>query len=765
MTGLSQTGSSRRSSPWAFIASLATGVVLVAGFALQLPTIAGGEAVDFTIPWVPSLDVDLAFRLDGLSLLFALLISGIGVLVVLYAATYLKHHRDQGKLQILLAAFMLSMVGLVAADHVIVLFVFWELTTITSFLLVGFEHESAKARRSALQALLVTGAGGLALLVGLIALANVAGDYRLSAILQNDGLVDHPLYLPILALILLGALTKSAQFPFHFWLPNAMAAPTPVSAYLHSATMVKAGIYLMARLQAGLGGTDIWFYTLNTIGAVTAVWASLMALRQTDLKLMLAWTTVMALGALTMFLGSDQPLAVFAAMTFLIVHALYKCTLFLVVGNVDHRTGTRDLRRLGGLASSMPITAGVAAAAGFSMAGFPPFLGFIGKELQYEGALALPDGSGSLTSALVAANAMMVAAALAIGFRVFFGRPKETGEQTRLLSEVPAPMWLGPLFLAAAGLVSGIFPGLLGKAVIEPAVRSILQEQTSVKLALWHGINTPLLLSVVTLALGAALFAQETRVRATISMMARSLPLTGDRAYDACLAAVQRLAVGITGHLQTGALGRYLMTVFLVVVAGGGASLIAGGLPPSGQPLTPIPPLAWVVAGVMTAAAVVVVVSTSRLLAICALGLVGIGVALIFLMFGAIDVAITQLMIETLFAVLITIVLLRLPGFEGRAHPGRLGRLRDAVLAIGAGLVVAAVTVGVALTPLDTEITRFYEKASYPEAHGRNIVNVILVDFRALDTLGEITVIATAALAAVALLKIRGRRPASGGTR
>ena len=753
--------------PLAFFVAVAVAVVFSVGFASQLPTVAAGQNVVIKLPWIPSLDIDLAFRLDGLSLLFALLISTIGVLVMLYASSYLRHHQDRSRLQILLLAFMLSMLGLVTADHVIVLFVFWELTTVTSFLLVGFDHERPAARRSALQALLVTGAGGLALLVGLILLAETAGSYLLSEILATGpALTASPHYLAILTLVLIGAFTKSAQFPFHFWLPNAMAAPTPVSAYLHSATMVKAGIYLMARLQPALGGTEAWFYTLTIAGAATALWASLMALRQTDLKLMLAWTTVMALGTLTMFLGSDQRIAVLAAMTFLIVHAFYKCALFLVIGNVDHGTGTRDIRKLGGLARAMPITALIASAAGLSMAGFPPFLGFIGKELKYEGALAIAGEPFLIAGAAVAANAMMVAVALMIVIHVFLKRrPDGTEPYAHQPHEASVAMWLGPMLLAAGGLIAGIFPELISKTVIEPAVVGILQQPTTIKLSLWHGINVPLMLSVFTTMIGLVLFWQSKRVRMAIDGLVSALPIVGDRAYDACMKAVQRIATVVTTRLQTGVLGHYLTTVFLVIVIGGGASLFASGWSIDLAEVSPVPSLAWVVAFVMAAATAVVVVSTSRLLAICALGLVGIGVALIFLMFSAIDVAITQLMVETLFVVLVAIVLLRLPGFAGLAHPGRFGSFRDAAIAIGAGLVVALVTIGVALTPIDLEIPRFFEENSYTEAYGRNIVNVILVDFRALDTLGEIAVVATAALAVIALLKVRPSKPTVGSSR
>lgn len=749
-----------RRLPAAFFVALVTALAFTVGFASLLPTIMAGTDVTLTLSWVPSLDVDLAFRLDGLSLLFALLISGIGVLVVLYASSYLRHHPDQGRLQILLLAFMLSMLGLVTADHVILLFVFWELTTVTSFLLVGFDHEKESARRSALQALLVTGLGGLALLVGLIMLAETAGSYLLSEIFRDGAsLTEDPLYLPILVLVLIGAFAKSAQFPFHFWLPNAMAAPTPVSAYLHSATMVKAGIYLMARLQPELGGTDVWFYTLTIFGAVTAVWSSLMSLRQTDLKLMLAWTTVMALGTITMFLGSDQQIAVLAAMTFLIVHAFYKCALFLVIGNVDHGAGTRDIDKLGGLIRAMPLTALIAAAAGLSMAGFPPFLGFIGKELKYEGALAMSGEPYLIAAAAVAANAMMVAVALMIVIHVFLGKVKSEAAHPH---EASAAMCLGSLLLAAGGLITGMFPALIAGTLIEPAVVGILQEPTTVKLSLWHGINLPLILSALTTALGLLLFWQGKRVRAALDRLVSALPSTGDRAYDACMGAVQAIARAVTSRLQTGVLGHYLTAVFLVIVIGGGAALYASDITFDLGRVSPVPALAWVVVFVMIAATAVVVISTSRLLAICALGLVGIGVALIFLMFSAIDVAITQLMVETLFVVLVAIVLLRLPNFAGFAHPGRFGSLRDAAIAIGAGVVVALITIGVALTPIDLEIPGFYEANSYTEAYGRNIVNVILVDFRALDTLGEIAVVATAALAVIALLKIRPQRWARG---
>lgn len=741
------------SAKTAFACALASAMVFFIAYVSQISTISSGVPWTFTAQWIPRLGVELAFRVDGLSLLFGLLISGIGVLVVIYSFGYFKAHKSHARLQWLLLAFMLAMLGLVSADNIILLFIFWELTTITSFLLVGFDHENIKARRAALQALLITGGGGLALLVGLIMLGQASGSYRLSEIIASGpSITEHAQYPLILALILLGAFTKSAQFPFHFWLPNAMAAPSPVSAYLHSATMVKAGIYLMMRLQPSLGGTEEWFYTLSITGAITAVWASMMALRQTDMKLMLAWTTVMALGTLTLFLASDLRIAALAAVTFLLVHAFYKCALFLVIGNVDKITGTRDYNKLGSLVRIMPITSVVAVLAALSMAGFPPFLGFIGKELKYEGALAIADEPWLIVVAAVSANAMMVAIALTFVFRVFLGGQSAT---TRSPQEVSTLMWIGPLLLAIAGLATGIFPELIAKSLIQPAVSDILATRSEVKLSLWHGINVPLILSVVTVALGTLMFFKLKTVSQTINKLVEKLPVLGDTAYESLLNGTQSLASGLTNRLQTGSLSHYLTIVFSAFVISVTVTLLSQAVTVDLTNLTPVTPIVALVVALMMGAAIVVAFSKSRLLSICALGIVGSGVAVIFLVFGAIDVAITQLMVETLFVVLIATVLVKLPRFPGQQHPGKAGSFRDASIAIAAGVVMTVITLGVSLAPLDMTVTQFFEDNSLTQAYGRNIVNVILVDFRALDTLGEVAVVATAAMAVIALLKVR----------
>ena len=736
------------------------GFVLAAGltafFASKVSVVAAGETLRWTVDWVPTLGYQLSFYVDGLSLLFALLISGIGAFIFLYTPVYLSAYRHASRLVVVLILFMLSMLGLVLADDMIALFVFWELTTITSYILIGFDHDDVKARRCALQALLVTGAGGLVMLAGFVLLGSAAGTFQLSELkAQGFHLAEHAAYLPILILILIGAFTKSAQLPFHFWLPNAMAAPTPISAYLHSATMVKGGVYLLARMHPVLGGTPEWAWILTITGAATAVVASVLALRQTDLKLALAYTTVMALGTLTMFLGAEAGVAIAAAVTFLLVHALYKCALFLVVGIIDHGTGTRDAPRLGGLARAMPITTAAAAAAALSMAGFPPFLGFIGKELKYEGALAIASEPGLAITAAVAANAMMVAVAAIVGLRPFFARPVATPKTPH---EAPFRMWIGPITLAALGLFFGLVPPLVANGLVQPAVTAVLGAPQVVKLALWHGINLPLLLSVVTLILGILVYVRHLQIRDGLAAFEARLPTDSDRLYDRSLDILKTFAAWQTRLIQSGVLRRYLFVVFAVVVlAVGGTLLMKDGLRlPQAWPDVPLP--VWGMTALVLAGAVLTVLAKSRLFAICALGSVGFGVALIFLMYGAPDVAMTQLLVEILFVIIIAVVLLRLPRFGKVTTSGGASRWPDGVLAVGTGLVTAALILAATQGPIDREITAYFEANSATQAYGRNIVNVILVDFRALDTLGEILVVAVAAFAVVGLVKLRPRR-------
>lgn len=720
-----------------------------------LPTVAVGEAVRVGVPWVPSIGINFSFLIDGLSLTFGLLISFICIVILTYSSAYLAGHAHFRRFFLYLSLFMCGMLGLVLADNLITLFVFWEVTTITSYLLIGYDHTSPKARRSALQALLVTGAGGLVLLAGFILLGNAAGSFELSEIIASGDLIRaHPHYAGILVLILVGAFTKSAQVPFHFWLPNAMAAPTPVSAFLHSATMVKAGVYLLARMHPTLSGTDLWIWTLTIFGAATAIFASLLAIRQTDLKMMLAYTTVMALGTLTMFLGAEATVAVAAAVTFLIVHSLYKAALFLVVGNIDYSTGTRDIRQLGGLARVMPITVFIAGASALSMAGFPPFLGFIGKELKYEGALAIASEPALVASTAVIANALMVGVAGIVALQPFFGDRTAT---PKVPAEVPFRMWVGPLLLAVMGLAFGVAPALVADTLVQPGVAAILGRPETVQLALWHGINVPLVLSMMTFLLGIAIYAGHWRLRERLVAIFEQLPINGDKAYDRCLQGLRWVAAVQTDWLQGGLLRRYIAVVFTVLTLSVGTTLVLRDalILPSAWPDLAL--VEWGVAALVLAGTVAVVFAASRLAAMAALGTVGIGVALLFLLFGAPDVAITQLLVESLVVILVAVALLRLPRLNTVAQTSRWGRRRDAVLALGTGAVVALVLMAVTQAPFDRTLTAFFEENSVPAAFGRNIVNVILVDFRALDTFGEIAVVVIAALAAYAVLKARPR--------
>ncbi|MBI1735385.1 MAG: putative monovalent cation/H+ antiporter subunit A [Candidatus Rokubacteria bacterium] len=710
--------------------------------------IAAGAPLAVSHAWIPSLGIGLSLYVDGLGLMFGLLITGIGALVAVYAGGYLAGHAHLGRFYVSLLAFMVSMLGVVVADNVILLFVFWELTSLTSYLLIGFEHEEETARAAALQALLVTGAGGLALLAGLLLLGQVAGTLELSALLERGDVVRaHPAYLAILLLVLAGAFTKSAQVPFHFWLPSAMAAPTPVSAYLHSATMVKAGVYLLARLSPVLGDTEAWRWLVAPTGALTMLVGAVLAVRQTDLKRILAYTTVSALGTLTMLLGVGTALAISAALVFLLAHALYKGALFLVAGAVEHETGTRDASGLGGLARSMPITAAAAGAAAVSMIGLPPALGYLGKELVYEAAAAVP----VLAGAAVLANVFYVAAAGIAGVRPFVGPRLPTPTDPH---EAPPSLWLGPVLLGGLGLLLGLVPGL-GRPLLAPAAAAVLGQPVEMDLALWHGFNLPLLLSVVTLGGAAIVYAgRDALRRAAVGGIAARLGPA--RAYERALDAMNALARGQTRVLQNGYLRYYLLTTLAVTVGLAGYALLSrGGLvgPPA------VAPASFFDAGLaalILLAGLTAAVSRSRFGAVAALGVVGYGMALVYALHGAPDLAMTQIVVDTLTIILFVLVFYHLPRFTRLSSD--TARLRDLLVSLAAGGLLTALTWAALESPRPPPVSGFFVEQSVPGGHGRNIVNVILVDFRALDTLGEIVVLALAALGVFALLRLRPPR-------
>ena len=746
----------RERTGW-WLAVYPLGVALLAGGLLLSSS---GRSVEWEQPWVPELGVALSFRADGLSLLFVLLISVIGALVLVYGSAYLRGHGDQGRFYAWLLVFMAAMLGLVTADNLLLLFVFWELTSLSSYFLIGFGHDNAPARRAALQALLVTGGGGLAILAGFVLLGSSAHTFEISTLLeQGEAIHSGALYLPATLLILLGAFAKSAQFPFHFWLPNAMEAPTPVSAYLHSATMVKAGIYLMLRLSPALNGTEWWLTVVVTIGAITLLLGGLLSLAQTDLKRVLAYSTISALGLMTLLIGLGTPAALEAALAFLIAHAAYKGALFLVTGILDHETGTRDVRRLGGLRRALPITAAAGGLAALSMAGLPPLLGFVAKELVYES--ILPEASGwPLIVAVVFGGACFVWVAAVVGIAPFWMKPARHVHETESLEgataehEAGVSLWLGPVVLAALGLTAGLWVDPFGVALLVPAASAAIGEAAAVKLSLWHGVTPALWLSVLTVILGTGLFALRTRVRQRLISATRRLG--GDFGFDALLTGLNGVAAALTGLLQNGYLRYYLLMVVVATVGLVGGTLLTRGVawPTS---VLDIQVHEAALGALILIAAFASIRSRSRLSAVAALGAVGFGVSLIYLWYGAPDLAMTQFLIESLTVVLFVLAFYHLPHFARLSSAP--ARARDIVVALMAGGLMTTLVLTVLAEPLFPSISDYFGSVAAVEAHGRNVVNVILVDFRGLDTLGEITVLGIAATGVFALLKLHPRDP------
>jgi multicomponent Na+:H+ antiporter subunit A len=712
----------------------------------QLPAITAGATMVERTVWVPSLGIDLVLVLDGLSLLFVLLITGLGVLVTIYAGSYLGKHPLRGRFLGILLVFMTSMLGLVLAGDVITLFVFWEGTSIASYLLIGFDHERESARRSALQALLVTGGGGLALLGGFLLLGQVVGSYEIAAAQDaGDAVRESPFYLAILGLVLLGAFTKSAQVPFHFWLPNAMAGPTPVSAYLHSATMVKAGVYLLARMDMALGGTLAWVYVVAGVGAITMLVGAVGSVLETDLKRVLAQSTIAALGTLVALIGLSFDASIKAMVVFLVVHALYKGALFMVTGSVDHEAGSRDATVLGNLRRSMPLTAVAAILAGLSMAGLPPLFGFVGKELAYKAKLGMPGFDTVLPAVAVATNALTIAAAAIIVVGPFFARRSQLAKPPH---EAPPGMRLGPLVLAGAGLVLGLWPSLI-KGLVGRAVESVLGHEMPIKLALWYGVGPALYLSIGTVVLGVIAYVGWRRLVPTLTAARGILTRDFERTYDVALTGTLVLAGRVSSTLMRGGVGRHLAWIL------GAAMLLTGwaGWRSGGWRLASDFEISWATASLSLAIVVsvaAVLATRSRLVALLSLGGVGTALALVFLVAGAIDLAITQLLVETVFLVAAVLLLRRLPRTKARV-PAR-HRVLAASLAALSGTGVALLLLGVVAVPFDGTVAQYFADQSVPAGYGRNIVNVILVDFRAIDTLGEITVVAIAALGLTLLL-------------
>ena len=721
-----------------FVASWPALLAVVVSAELWSVQATGGRVIE--LPWAPSLGLSLSFNLDGWGLLFALLISAIGAIVVLYASAYLQNHPDAGRFYTSLFAFMGAMLGVALSDNVLTLFVFWELTGFTSFLLIGFEHHREDARSAALQALIVTGGGGLALLAAGVLLIDITGTASLSAMAASSApIAAHPLYAVVMILVLSAAFTKSAQVPFHFWLPNAMAAPTPVSAYLHSATMVKAGVYLIARMTPILGATALWATVVTAVGGVTMLVGAYRSVQETDLKRILAYSTVSALGLLIMLLGVGTPAAIGAAIVYLVAHACYKGALFLVAGAIDHETHTRDITALSGLRQRMPLTAVAGGAAALSMAGMPLTLGFIAKDGAYESLLGAE--TWWLLAVTVIASILIGLAGLLAGVLPFRGQPSVSARE---------PVWriyLPPLLLAVVGLIAGLTPAIINPP-LSAAAAAVVNAPPNMSLAMWHGFSPALLLSLLTL-LGVVIgYAQRDRIR----RRSWRVRFGTEQIYSGIMTALTYASRLIGPPLHSASLRSYVMVIVVTTFVVAGAALwTASGLAES-RPRTDVRPHEVLVVVVIIAGAIAATLAKSTMAAVLSLGVVGYGVAMTFLLYGAPDLAMTQFSVETLTVIIYVLVFRHFRNLGELSPP--LVRYRDLLIGAGNGVLIGGLVLSVSTTETAGRLREYFVEFAPTLAHGRNVVNVILVDFRGFDTMGEITVLATAAIGVRALLRI-----------
>jgi len=769
---------SRPAAPGPGVRDLAIGIGLAAAagsaavLAVLAPAVFAGDVPAVAMPWLPWNGADLGLRLDGLALLFAGLVTAIGALVIVYARYYLTGTERVARFMAVFMAFMSAMLGLVLADNLLLLAICWELTSLASFLLIGHWRERADARRGARMALLVTGLGGLALLAGVLLLGQMAGSFKLDVVLAaGDRIRADPAYTPMLLLILLAVFTKSAQFPWHFWLPEAMAAPTPVSAYLHSATLVKAGIFLMARLHPALAGTDLWFWVVGGTGLVTLVGGAYLAVFQHDLKGLLAYSTISHLGLITLLFGLDEPLATVAAVFHALNHATFKASLFMAVGAIDHETGSRDMRALNGLWRYMPATGVLAITSSLAMAGVPLFNGFLSKEMFFAETLLV---ERSLPVQFAVPLLATLAAALAVAYSARFvhdvfwnGEPRDLPRRPR-----DPPRWmLAPIgILALLCVLVGLFPeptvGRLLASAAAPAVGGPLPDYT---LAVWHGFSVPLAMSAVALVTGVIFYAFLQKLFHLHDRV--HLPRGGAVVFAGVVGRVTQLADWLTSRALTATLRRSLVAILCVALAAGAWPPLAGGLLPAGSPAGALPSLPGIVVWMLAAGACALLVMRhrDRLTALVLVGAIGLMITLTFAGLSAPDLALTQLLVEVVSVVLLLLALNFLPA-TGAATETRGRRWRDGVLAGAAGLGVAALAWAVLTRPSRT-IADWYLENAVPAASGTNAVNVIIVDFRALDTLGEIAVLGIAGLLAGSALAgwrapgadARSRRPAGDG--
>lgn len=752
-------------------------------FLLQyIPIVAKGETIEYNLPWIPSLNINISTYIDGLGLLFGLLISGVGTLVILYSIYYLSKIREElHKFYIYLLMFMGAMLGLVFSDHIFILYGFWELTSISSFLLIGYWYERKSSRYGALKSLLITVFGGLAMLAGFIMLILMADTYSIREMIGNAAFItNHDLFIPALILILIGAFTKSAQFPFSIWLPDAMEAPTPVSAYLHSATMVKAGIYLVARLTPIFGGSSIWFWLVAGIGIITLLYGSFTAVRQTDLKALLAFSTIsqlglimslLGIGSLAVYFGPGESgalytVATFAALFHLFNHSTFKGSLFMVVGIVDHETGTRDIRRLGGLVHVMPVTFTIAVVGGFSMAGLPPFNGFLSKEMFFASVNDVASAEifgleklGMLFPIIAwIASVFTFVYCMILIFKTFTGkfRPEKL---TKKVHEAPIGMLVSPLILGTIVVLVFFLPNVLGEYILIPALMTVLPmipiHRDDLYITAWHGLNPELWMTIGVVVFGILLYKI---VKGWIKLF-NHYPqwLTLNHFYNRGLAGTEQFSKNITNTYMTGSFRHYLKYIFVFFVLVLMISfLFLYGFQFNFSNHAPIGIFDMAVVIGVVAAALVVLFTSHRITAIVALGAVGYFISLFFVLFQAPDLGLTQFVVETVTTVLFLLCFYHLPKL--RKNIGKISlKLSNLIISLAMGATVTILALAAFGHKVFEPITYFFENA-YELAGAKNIVNAILVDFRGFDTMLEISVLTIAGLGVYILIRQSSKR-------
>ncbi|WP_366203982.1 Na+/H+ antiporter subunit A [Bacillus safensis] len=757
-------------------------ILLFTYFIQMLHITSNGRTLFSQAEWIPSLGMNFTVYVDGLSLLFALLITGIGALVVLYSIFYLSKEKEQlGSFYTYLLMFMTAMLGVVLSDNMVVLYLFWELTSISSFLLIGYWYKRERSRYGATKSLLITVFGGLAMLGGFILIYLITDSFSIrEAVNQLQLIMASPYFIPAMILILLGAFTKSAQFPFYIWLPDAMEAPTPVSSYLHSATMVKAGIYLVARFSPIFAISEVWFWTISIVGLVTLFWGSFHAVRQNDLKAILAYSTVSQLGMIMLMLGvgsaaihENNPAffgaAILAAIFHLINHATFKGSLFMAAGIIDHETGTRDIRKLGGLMTIMPITFTITLIGTFSMAGLPPFNGFLSKELFFTSMIRISDISftdvstwGAIIPALAwLASVFTFIYSMMLLFKTFRGR-LNIDQLEKKPHEAPIGMLIPPIILAALVVTFFFFPNILAYSVIEPAIAAIIPEaietgsRFSVKIEAWHGFQPELYMTIGVVVLGTIGYLTLSKWRPMYNIFKEKWSFNA--LYDRSLIGLEKGSYRLTNSYMTGFLRDYLVYVFgFMIIVIGGVMFYQQAFSFQTDQAASIGTYEVILSLVMVAATIATVFASSRLTAIIALGVMGYTLSLFFVIFRAPDLALTQLIIETISVALFLLCFYHLPKLSLKQKTRRF-KMTNFIISLGVGVVVTCLAfASTSQQSLDT-ISNYFIENSYKLAGGDNIVNVILVDFRGFDTLFEITVLAIAALGIYGLLKTQTKR-------